>query len=240
MFDGIRYHSAAEVYSGTIVTYSYGKVLLAPGQRLGYIALPPTSPERPALRSAIELFQWATGYAFADAVMQHSVAELEDVSIDIGRMQARRDRFVGALRAMGYETTNPEGTFYVLVRTPIEDDLAFSERLAEEHDVLVLPGTVVELPGWVRVSLTASDEMVEQARPASKRRSPSALNPGGPAARHVRRGRTKTGMKARRATSGPIRERGCSLRPNEGPARRRSDVIHARNRSLAANTRRHA
>ena len=43
VFDGIRYHSAAEVYSGTIVTYSYGKVLLAPGQRLGYIALPPTS-----------------------------------------------------------------------------------------------------------------------------------------------------------------------------------------------------
>jgi aspartate aminotransferase len=169
VFDGIRYHSAAEVYSGTIVTYSYGKVLLAPGQRLGYIALPPTSPERPALRSAIELFQWATGYAFADSLMQHSVAELEDVSIDIDRMQARRDRFVGALRGMGYETTNPEGTFYVLVRTPIEDDLAFAELLSEDHDVLVLPGTVVELPGWVRVSLTASDEMVEQALPGFER-----------------------------------------------------------------------
>jgi aspartate aminotransferase len=162
VFDGIRYHSAAEVYPGTIITYSYGKVTLAPGQRLGYIAIPPTSPDRPALRQAIDLFQWATGYAFADALMQHSVAELEDVSIDIGRMQARRDRMVGGLRAMGYETTNPEGTFYVLLRTPIEDDLAFSERLAAEHDVLVLPGTVVELPGWVRISLTASDEMVDQ------------------------------------------------------------------------------
>ena len=64
---------------------------------------------------------------------------------------------------------NPEGTFYVLVRTPIDDDLAFAERLAEEHDVLVLPGTVVELPGWVRVSLTASDEMVEQALPGFER-----------------------------------------------------------------------
>ena len=70
---------------------------------------------------------------------------------------------------MGYETTNPEGTFYVLVRTPIDDDLAFAERLSEEHDVLVLPGTVVELPGWVRVSLTASDEMVEQALPGFER-----------------------------------------------------------------------
>ena len=168
LFDGIRYHSAAEVYPGTIIAYSYGKVLLAPGQRLGYVAIPPTSPEREELRRAIELFQWATGYAFADALMQHSTAELEDVSIDIPRMQARRDRLVGALRAMGYQTTNPEGTFYILVRCPIEDDQAFAEQLAA-NDVLVLPGTIVELPGWIRVSLTASDEMIEQAIPVFER-----------------------------------------------------------------------
>jgi aspartate aminotransferase len=168
LFDGIRYHSAAEVYPGTIVTYSYGKVLLSPGQRLGYIAVPPTSPERDALRRAIELFQWATGYAFADALMQHSTADLENVSIDIPRMQARRDRLVGALRAMGYQTTNPEGTFYILVRCPTDDDQAFAEQLAA-NDVLVLPGTIVELPGWIRVSLTASDEMVEQAIPVFER-----------------------------------------------------------------------
>jgi aspartate aminotransferase len=168
LFDGIRYHSAAEVYPGTIITYSYGKILLAPGQRLGYIAVPPTSPERPALRRSIELFQWATGYAFADALMQHSTADLENVSIDIPRMQARRDRLVGALRAMGYQTTNPEGTFYVLVRCPTEDDQAFADALADDN-VLVLPGTIVELPGWARLSLTASDDMVEQALPAFER-----------------------------------------------------------------------
>jgi len=168
LFDGIRYRSAAEVYPGTIITYSYGKVLLSPGQRLGYIAVPPTSPERAALRRSIELFQWATGYAFADSLMQHSTADLEHVSIDIPRMQARRDRLVGALRNMGYQTTNPEGTFYILVRCPTDDDQAFAERLASE-DVLVLPGTIVELPGWMRLSLTASDEMVEQALPVFQR-----------------------------------------------------------------------
>lgn len=100
--------------------------------------------------------------------MQHSAADLETVSIDIPRMQARRDRMVGALREMGYQTTNPEGTFYILVRCPTEDDHAFADRLAAE-DVLVLPGTIVELPGWVRISLTASDEMVEQALPVFER-----------------------------------------------------------------------
>jgi aspartate aminotransferase len=55
----------------------------------------------------------------------------------------------------------PEGTFYVMARSPIDDDVAFGEILAEEN-VLVLPGTVVEVPGWFRISLTACDEMVEK------------------------------------------------------------------------------
>lgn len=51
-----------------------------------------------------------------------------------------------------------------MARTPIEDDIAFAHRLAE-RDVLVMPGSIVELPGWFRVSLTASDETVERGLP---------------------------------------------------------------------------
>jgi aspartate aminotransferase len=61
---------------------------------------------------------------------------------------------------MGYETTMPEGTFYAMARSPIADDVAFADLLAN-HGALVLPGSVVEVPGWFRISLTASDEMVE-------------------------------------------------------------------------------
>jgi aspartate aminotransferase len=67
---------------------------------------------------------------------------------------------VPALREMGYETTNPEGTFYLMVRSPVADDQAFCTRLADAG-ALVLPGTIVESPGWFRISLTASDAMVE-------------------------------------------------------------------------------
>jgi aspartate aminotransferase len=55
----------------------------------------------------------------------------------------------------------PEGTFYVMARAPIGDDEAFAARLAD-HGVLVLPGSIVEVPGWFRISLTASDEMVDR------------------------------------------------------------------------------
>jgi aspartate aminotransferase len=162
VFDGREFHSPAEVYPGTITTYSYGKTLLAPGMRIGYIAVPPTAPDREALRQALFVAQIATGYAFPNALLQHAIEDLEPLSIDIPVLQRRRDHLVGELRAMGYETTFPEGTFYVMARTPIDDDSAFAKRLAE-HGVLVLPGAVVELPGWIRLSLTASDEMIDRS-----------------------------------------------------------------------------
>jgi len=164
VFDGRPFHSPAEVYPATVVCYSYGKTLLAPGMRMGYVTWAPTMPDREALRDDVFLSQLATGFAFPNADLQHAIEDIEKLSVDIGALERRRDRLVPALRQMGYETTMPEGTFYVMVRTPIDDDVAFADALSR-HKVLVLPGSVVELPGWLRVSLTASDEMVERGLP---------------------------------------------------------------------------
>lgn len=71
---------------------------------------------------------------------------------------------VGALREMGYAVHVPEATFYLLPQSPWEDDVAFTELLAA-HDVFVLPGTVCEIAGHFRISLTANEEMIERAVP---------------------------------------------------------------------------
>jgi aspartate aminotransferase len=164
VFDGRTYHSPAEVHAHTMITYSYGKTLLAPGQRIGFLTVPPTLPERAEVRDEIMLQQFAGGYAFPNALLQHALADLEKLSIDIGALERRRDRLVPALRELGYDASMPEGTFYTMARSPIPDDRAFADILAR-HRVLVLPGTVVEVPGWFRISLTASDQMVEDGIP---------------------------------------------------------------------------
>ncbi|MGH2418795.1 MAG: aminotransferase class I/II-fold pyridoxal phosphate-dependent enzyme [Candidatus Limnocylindria bacterium] len=164
VFDGRTAPSAAELYPHTVITYSYGKTLLAPGQRIGFLTVPPTLPERAELREEIFTQQIAAGYAWPNALLQHALADLERLSIDIGALERRRDRLVPALREMGYEASMPEGTFYTMARSPIPDDAEFTETLAR-HRVLVLPGNVVEVPGWFRISLTASDEMVETGIP---------------------------------------------------------------------------
>lgn len=160
VFGGITARSAASVYPHTVITYSYGKQLLAPGMRIGFLSVPPTCPERAELRDRIFVQQLAGGYQWPNALLQHALADLEELTIDLDALERRRDRLVPALREMGYEASMPEGTFYTMARSPIDDDVAFGELLAR-HRVLVLPGSIVETPGWFRVSLTASDEMVE-------------------------------------------------------------------------------
>ena len=165
VFDGLEYHSPAEVYPHTVVTYSYGKQLLAPGMRIGYFTWPPNMPDRERLRDEAFVQQFACGFSFPNADLQHAIEDIEPLCVDLRVMERRRERLVTALRGMGYDPTWPEGTFYVMARSPIPDDEAFA-RILNERKVLVLPGTIVETPGWFRLSLTASDDMVERGIPA--------------------------------------------------------------------------
>ncbi len=168
LFDGRTFVPPAAHYPNTFVIYSYGKQLLAPGQRIGFIAMPPTMPERKELMLPLMAAQLITGWAWPNALLQHALPDLDPLSVDMERLQWRRDRIVEALRDMGYRLHVPEATFYLLVESPLEDDWAFFRSLAEES-VLVLPGTMLELPGTFRISLTASDDMVERSLPAFAR-----------------------------------------------------------------------
>jgi len=142
-FDGIGFTSPAAVYPWTLIDYSYGKVLLAPGQRLGYLAVSPLmpEPERAALRGAMFSTQMALGWTFPNAVMQYAVPDLEHLSIDMSALTRRRDRVLSELEPLGYEFAPPEGTFYLFGKAPGGDDTAFFNALAD-RDVFVMPGAI--------------------------------------------------------------------------------------------------
>jgi aspartate aminotransferase len=165
VFDGLRFHSPVEFYAHTLLAYSYGKTHLSPGQRVGYLALPPTMPNRDGMEPAITGLQVAMGWVYPNALLQHALPELEQFSIDVGQLERRRDRFIDALGGMGYRVWRSEGTFYLYVPSPIPDDEAFTESLAR-RDVFVFPGVLFETPGFFRVSLTANEDMIERSLPA--------------------------------------------------------------------------
>lgn len=169
-FDGRPFHTPAAVYPWTFISYSYGKVLLAPGQRLGYLAISPLMPDadRRAFSNAMLAAQMALGWCFPNAVMQYALPDLETLSIDQTALARRRDRLMGGLAENGYDVLPPEGTFYLWSKWPTGDPVQLWNRLADRN-VFVLPGSVMNAPAYFRISLTASDAMVDRALPAFQR-----------------------------------------------------------------------
>lgn len=164
VYDGREFHSPTKFYRNSIMVYTYGKTLLTPGERVGYVALSPHMDDLEGLRTIIFSSQILSGWAMTNALMQHCLPRLEKISLDVNDLQRRRDRFVAGLRECGYEVRAPEGGFYVTPKAPVEDDVAFSDILARAG-VFCLPGSVVRMSGYLRASLTASDEMIERALP---------------------------------------------------------------------------
>ena len=143
VFDGHASRRRPAFYPHTFLIYTYGKTLLTPGQRIGYIALPPTMPAgaRGAAPGAVRLRSWSPARPSRTRCSSTRCADLEQLSIDVVASSAQA-RPPGRRRCatFGYERARRRGTFYLLPRSPLADDLAFTELLAEQ-DVFVLPGT---------------------------------------------------------------------------------------------------
>jgi aspartate aminotransferase len=165
-FDGIGFTSPAASYPWTVIDYSYAKVLLAPGQRIGYLALSPLVPaaERDELRGALMPIGLAIGWGFPDAVMQYAVPALETLSLDIPELTRKRDRMYGALVDAAFEITRPEGTFYLWGKAPGGDGTAFCDAL-EARGVYLMPGSLFDRPHHFRISLTATMATIDRALP---------------------------------------------------------------------------
>ncbi|MDP9298314.1 MAG: aminotransferase class I/II-fold pyridoxal phosphate-dependent enzyme [Actinomycetota bacterium] len=168
LFDGNTMQTPGRFYDRSLLVHTYSKSALAPGQRLGFLTLTPTMPDRTLLRRGYLAAAFATSNGLPDAIMQYALPDLEHIVLDMKRIELRRDRMLEALRQMGYDVHTPEATFYLLPRSPIDDDVAFARRLARDK-VIVLPGRACEMPGYFRISLTATDEMVDRALPLFER-----------------------------------------------------------------------
>ena len=146
-FDNRGFVSPAATYPWTLIDYSYGKVLLSPGQRLGYLAISPLMPaaDREALRGVMFSAQMALGWCFPNAIMQYALPALEELTIDQSALARRRDLLVRTLSDAGYGVLQPEGTFYLWSKWPAGDPERLWNALAD-RDVFVLPRTILNAP----------------------------------------------------------------------------------------------
>ena len=120
--------------------------------------------QRHEMRELMLSSQILCGWAMCSALMQHGLDQLGTLSLDVRELQSRRDHFVHELTNCGYDVRKPEGAFYITPETPTRDDAEFAEALASEG-VFCLPGQIVGMPGRLRLSVAANDDMIERAMP---------------------------------------------------------------------------
>jgi len=160
VYDGGRQPEVASSIAHTAICNSWSKSLGLAGERIGYLALSPRLEDGATLRSACAFSNRTLGFVNAPAIWQRVILESMDETIGPAIYEQRRNVLCDALEAIGYEVRRPEGAFYVFLKTPIPDDIAFTRRLAEEG-VLAVPGTGFGRSGYIRLSLTVPLEKIE-------------------------------------------------------------------------------
>jgi aspartate aminotransferase len=161
-YDGVKVPSILKAYPNSIVVTSFSKDLSIPGERLGYVAVNPSIEDGATTMAGLVLSNRILGFVNAPALQQRAVKNSINAIVDVSVYQRRRDKLHGALTSFGYECVKPEGAFYLFPRSPIEDELAFVEKLREKL-ILVVPGSGFGGPGCFRISYCVSDETIDGA-----------------------------------------------------------------------------
>ncbi len=154
-----------DFYDNTLVCYSYSKSLSLPGERLGYVLVPPSMEDYDNVYAAVAGAGRKLGYVCAPSFFQHLIARCDGQTADLSIYKRNKELLVKSLREMGYHCVEPGGTFYLFPRTLEPDDMAFSER-AKKYNLLLVPGSGFGCPGHVRLSFCVPTERIERSLPA--------------------------------------------------------------------------
>ena len=165
VYGGVKVPYLTAYYKDTLVCYSYSKSLSLPGERIGYIFVNPQAEKAKEVYLAVCGAGRAHGYVCAPSLFQKMIARCQGITSDVSVYERNRDTLVGALRGYGFSCVQPDGAFYLFVRSPEPDANAFCE-LAKKYDLLFVPGDDFGCPGYVRIAYCVSPQMIERSLPA--------------------------------------------------------------------------
>ena len=167
VYDDAKVTFIPTVYRDTIVCYSWSKSLSLPGERIGYVFVPPEAADSRELFLAVAGSARASGHICAPSLIQRTVAECIDCMPDLEAYRINRRLLYNGLTEIGYECVKPDGAFYLFVKTPGGDNKIFCEK-AKAKNLLVVPSEPFGVEGYFRLGYCVSKEMIERALPVFK------------------------------------------------------------------------
>lgn len=166
VYDGVQVPFIPCIYKNTVVCYSYSKSLSLPGERIGYVYVPGSAQDAKELYTAIAGAARIMGHVCPPSLMQMVIGRCASERPDLAAYDENRRLLYGSLSDMGYECVKPQGAFYLLVKAPGGDSMAFSEKAKLQHNLLLVPTDGFGCPGYLRLSYCVSRDMIEHSLPA--------------------------------------------------------------------------
>ena len=154
-------------YRNTVVGYSYSKSLSLPGERIGYLVLPSEIDDAGDMISAANVANRILGFVNAPSLQQRVVAKCLNEKTDVDFYAENRQMLMDGLREAGYTFVEPQGAFYLWLKSPEEDEKAFVAK-CKEKQILIVPGSSFGCAGWTRVAYCVSHETVRNSLPGFK------------------------------------------------------------------------
>ncbi len=168
VYDGVEVPFIPCIYKNTVVCYSYSKSLSLPGERIGYVYVPGFARDSRELYTAISGAARIMGHVCPPSLMQLVIGRCAAERPDLAAYDENRRLLYGSLTAMGYECVKPQGAFYLLVKAPGGDSMAFSEKAKLQQNLLLVPADGFGCPGYLRLSYCVAKDMIERSLPAFK------------------------------------------------------------------------
>jgi aspartate aminotransferase len=165
VYDGRQQTEVAAEIAEVAICYSWSKAQALAGERIGFLAISPRIRDASQMIAACAFANRTLGFVNAPALWQLVMAEAADACVDVTAYQTKRDLLCDGLARAGYQVRKPEGGYYVFLRTPIADDVAFVRKLAE-HGVLSVPGSGFGRAGYLRLSITTPLDTIQRSLPA--------------------------------------------------------------------------
>lgn len=166
VYGDIKVPFIPNIYDNTIVCYSWSKSLSLPGERIGYVYVPKKCTDADAIMKAVSAAARVIGHVCPPTLIQRVIEVCVDEMPDLKAYEENRDLLYQSLTEMGYECAKPDGAFYLFVKAPNGNDWEYSEKAKLEHNLLVVPGSVFECPGYMRLSYCVSNDMIKRSLPA--------------------------------------------------------------------------
>ena len=146
-----KYPFITNYYDNSIVTYSFSKSLSLPGERVGYVLVNKNCNETSNVFKAICGAGRSLGYVCANSLFQQLIPYVLGVTSDFNTYIKNKNYLEEHLERIGYKIINPDGAFYMFVKSPIDDAVLFKDK-ALKYNILVVPSNSFGINGYFRIS----------------------------------------------------------------------------------------